>query len=92
MPVINRLAKQFTNVVLTQDWHPPAHRSFASAHPGKKPFDTIVLPYGEQILWPDHCVQGTEGARLNWMNGYDEGTHIVIPREEAILRSHVAGR
>ena len=65
VPVINRLGKQFTNVVLTQDWHPAAHRSFASAHPGKKPFDTIVLPYGEQILWPDHCVQGTEGARLH---------------------------
>jgi nicotinamidase/pyrazinamidase len=64
VPVINDLAKRFANVVLTQDWHPAGHRSFASSHPGKKPFDKITLGYGEQILWPDHCVQGTEGARL----------------------------
>jgi nicotinamidase/pyrazinamidase len=64
VPVINDLAKRFANVVLTQDWHPAGHRSFASSHPGKKPFDKIMLDYGEQILWPDHCVQGTEGARL----------------------------
>ena len=64
VPVINDLAKHFANVVLTQDWHPAGHRSFASSHPGKKPFDKITLDYGEQILWPDHCVQGTEGARL----------------------------
>ena len=64
VPVINDLAKCFANVVLTQDWHPAGHRSFASSHPGKKPFDKITLDYGEQILWPDHCVQGTEGARL----------------------------
>jgi nicotinamidase/pyrazinamidase len=65
VPVINDLAKRFANVVLTQDWHPAGHRSFASSHPGKKPFDKITLDYGEQILWPDHCVQGTEGARLS---------------------------
>ena len=64
VPVINDLAKRFANVVLTQDWHPAGHRSFASSQPGKKPFDKITLDYGEQILWPDHCVQGTEGARL----------------------------
>ena len=64
VPVINDLAKRFANVVLTQDWHPAGHRSFASSHPGKKPFDKITLDYGEQILWPDHCVQGTEGAHL----------------------------
>ena len=64
VPVINELAKRFANVVLTQDWHPAGHRSFASSHPGKRPFDKIALDYGEQILWPDHCVQGTEGARL----------------------------
>ncbi len=58
------MAKRFANVVLTQDWHPAGHRSFASSHPGKKPFDKITLDYGEQILWPDHCVQGTEGAHL----------------------------
>ena len=64
VPLINGLAKRFANVVLTQDWHPAGHRSFASSHVGKKPFDKIALDYGEQILWPDHCVQGTEGARL----------------------------
>ena len=64
VPVANRLAGKFVNVVLTQDWHPAGHRSFASAHPGKKPFDIVRLPYGDQVLWPDHCVQGSEGAAL----------------------------
>ncbi len=59
---INRLAERFAHVVLTQDWHPPDHQSFASAHAGKKPYDTIKLAYGAQVLWPDHCVQGTLGA------------------------------
>jgi len=65
VPVINRLAARFDNVVLTQDWHPRGHASFASSHPGKKPFETIELPYGKQVLWPDHCVQGTPGANLH---------------------------
>ena len=65
VPVINRLAARFENIVLTQDWHPRDHASFASAHPGKKPFETIDLPYGKQVLWPDHCVQGTPGAALH---------------------------
>ncbi|HEX5212306.1 MAG TPA: bifunctional nicotinamidase/pyrazinamidase [Pseudolabrys sp.] len=65
IPVINRIAKGFINVVLTQDWHTPHHVSFASSHPGKKPFDVIKLPYGDQMLWPDHCVQGSEGAQLS---------------------------
>jgi nicotinamidase/pyrazinamidase len=65
VPVINRLAARFENVVLTQDWHPRRHASFASSHPGKKPFETIELPYGRQVLWPDHCVQGTRGAALD---------------------------
>ena len=65
VPVINRLAQRFAHVVLTQDWHPPGHRSFASAHPGKRPFETIELAYGPQILWPDHCVQGTAGAAFH---------------------------
>ena len=60
--VINRLAARFDNVVLTQDWHPRGHASFASSHPGKKPFESIELSYGTQVLWPDHCVQGTSGA------------------------------
>ncbi len=65
VPIINALARRFANVVLTQDWHPVGHHSFASSHPGRKPFDTVTLPYGEQILWPDHCVQGSDGARLH---------------------------
>ena len=65
VPVINRLAARFDNVVLTQDWHPRDHASFASSHPGKKPFETINLPYGKQVLWPNHCVQGTPGAAFH---------------------------
>ena len=65
VPAVNRLAPRFANVVLTQDWHPPGHASFASSHPGKKPFDTTRLAYGEQVLWPDHCVQNTRGADLH---------------------------
>ena len=57
IPVINRIAKGFANVVMTQDWHTAGHVSFASVHPGKKPFETIDLAYGKQVLWPDHCVQ-----------------------------------
>ena len=62
---INRLLPRFRHVAATQDWHPEGHASFASSHPGKKPFDTVVLPYGEQTLWPDHCVQGSPGAELH---------------------------
>jgi nicotinamidase/pyrazinamidase len=65
MPIVNRLASRFRHVVLTQDWHPRDHQSFASAHPGKKPFETIQVSYGPQILWPDHCVQGTRGAEFH---------------------------
>jgi len=65
VPGINRLARRFAHVVLTQDWHPAGHGSFASAHPGKVPFDTLALPYGEQVLWPDHCVIDTEGAAFH---------------------------
>jgi len=65
VPVINRLAQRFENMVLTQDWHPRDHASFASTHRGKKPFEMIDLPYGKQVLWPDHCVQGTSGAALH---------------------------
>jgi nicotinamidase/pyrazinamidase len=64
VPLVNRLATRFEHVVLTQDWHPADHRSFASVHPGRKPYETIELGYGAQILWPDHCVQGTAGAEL----------------------------
>lgn len=65
VPAINRLARRFARVVMTQDWHPPGHASFASSHPGRKPFETIAMPYGPQTLWPDHCVQGTSGAAFH---------------------------
>ena len=58
VPVINKLAGSFENIVVTQDWHTPGHASFASTHAGKKPFETTQMPYGTQVLWPDHCVQG----------------------------------
>jgi nicotinamidase/pyrazinamidase len=64
VPVINKIAPAFQNLVVTQDWHPAGHASFASSHPGKKPFEKIKLAYGNQELWPDHCVQGTHGAAL----------------------------
>ena len=63
--VINRLAGMFAHLIQTQDWHPEGHRSFASAHPGRQPFETIEAPYGPQTLWPDHCVQGTGGAEFH---------------------------
>jgi len=65
VPVINRIAPAFGQVVLAQDWHPPGHQSFASSHPGRRPFETIELAYGVQTLWPDHCVQGTPGAAFH---------------------------
>jgi nicotinamidase/pyrazinamidase len=64
VPVVSRLAGKFANVILTQDWHPPQHVSFASQHAGRRPFETIELPYGRQVLWPDHCVQGSRGAEF----------------------------
>lgn len=65
VPVINRLSKHFDHVIQTQDWHPKGHSSFASSHPNKDPFSVIDMPYGEQVLWPDHCVQGSEGAEFH---------------------------
>jgi nicotinamidase/pyrazinamidase len=78
VPVVNRLAQGFEHVVLTQDWHPPGHLSFASSHPGKKPFDVIDVAYGPQTLWPDHCVQGSAGAEFR--------ADLAIPRAELVLR------
>jgi len=78
IPVINRIAKDFDNVVMTQDWHTAHHISFASTHDGKKPFEVIKLPYGNQVLWPDHCVQGTEGAALS--------KDLAIPQAGLIVR------
>jgi nicotinamidase/pyrazinamidase len=62
VPLINRIARRFAHVAMTQDWHTPRHASFASSHPPHKPFETTALHYGTQVLWPDHCVQGTHGA------------------------------
>lgn len=78
IPLINKLGGYFEHVVLTQDWHTPAHVSFASSHSGKKPFEAIKLPYGDQVLWPDHCVQGTQGAELH--------PGLKIPHAELIIR------
>lgn len=78
VPIVNRLAPAFENVVVTQDWHTPKHTSFASAHPGKKPFETTQLSYGTQVLWPDHCVQGTDDATL--VDG------LKLPNAELIIR------
>jgi nicotinamidase/pyrazinamidase len=75
---INALAERFEHVVLVQDWHPPGHTSFASSHPGKRPFETIELAYGTQVLWPDHCIQGTPGARI--------AEAVRIPRAELVIR------
>ncbi len=65
VPVVNRLAQRFEHMVLTQDWHPPGHSSFATSHPGRAAFESIEMPYGQQTLWPDHCVQGTPGAAFH---------------------------
>ncbi len=65
VPVINRIMPRYDIVVFTQDWHPADHLSFASQHEGKAPFETVTLAYGEQVLWPDHCVQGSEGAEFH---------------------------
>lgn len=65
IPVTNKLIDHFNIIIQTQDWHPAGHSSFASAHPGKNPYDTIEMDYGLQVLWPDHCVQGTTGAEFH---------------------------
>ena len=65
VPVVNRLAKRFAHVALTQDWHPSGHSSFATSHSGSAPFESIDMPYGRQTLWPDHCIQGTSGAAFH---------------------------
>jgi len=65
VPLINRLMPRFEHVILTQDWHPARHHSFASGHPQKQPYDTVDAAYGPQTLWPDHCVQGSAGAEFH---------------------------
>ena len=78
VPIINRIAAGFENVVMTQDWHTKGHASFASAHAGKKPFETTKMPYGTQVLWPDHCVQGSDDAALH--------KDLKIPQAQVIVR------
>ena len=78
IPLINQVANHFPHVILTQDWHPEGHISFASSHPGKEVFDTISLPYGKQTLWPDHCIQDTHGASFH--------PALRIPHAELILK------
>ncbi len=78
IPKINQLAQKFKHIVLTQDWHPDQHISFADNHPNKKPFETIELDYGRQVLWPKHCVQGTHDAEFH--------PHLNIPTAQLIIR------
>ncbi|MFZ0393527.1 MAG: bifunctional nicotinamidase/pyrazinamidase [Terracidiphilus sp.] len=78
IPAIHRIAPLFEHIILTQDWHSPRHLSFASAHPGRKPFETVPVSYGEQTLWPDHCVKGTRGAEFH--------PDLRLPQSELILR------
>jgi len=78
VPLINSLARAFPHVLVTQDWHPPAHISFASAHVGAQPYETIAAPYGSQTLWPDHCLQGSQGAAFH--------PALDLPQAEVILR------
>ncbi|EZP25888.1 bifunctional nicotinamidase/pyrazinamidase [Pseudomonas sp. RIT288] len=78
VPLINRLSGLFKQVIIAQDWHPSGHASFASSHPGRKPYEVIQLPYGEQTLWPDHCVQGTAGAEFH--------PELNLPHAQLIIR------
>ena len=78
VPVANALMGRFAQVVITQDWHPPGHASFASSHPGKQPLEIIQAAYGQQILWPDHCVQGTRGAEFS--------AELAVPHAELVIR------
>ena len=94
VPVINKISAGFQNIVVTQDWHTAGHASFASSYGGKKPFETTVLKYGTQVLWPDHCVQGTDDAalhkdlklptaQLSIRKGYNKGVDSYSAFEEA---------
>ncbi|RZI98210.1 MAG: bifunctional nicotinamidase/pyrazinamidase [Rubrivivax sp.] len=78
VPIINKLSAAFENIVVTQDWHTAGHASFASAHGGKKPFETTKMSYGTQVLWPDHCVQGSDDAALH--------KDLKLPTAQVILR------
>ncbi len=87
---LNALMAEFEAVVLTQDWHPSGHSSFASSHPGKAPFESMGMPYGEQTLWPDHCVQGSEGANFHPALNTDRADLIVRKGFRAAIDSYSA--
>ncbi|CUH38915.1 nicotinamidase/pyrazinamidase [Jannaschia seosinensis] len=78
VPGINTLMDDFRHVILTQDWHPAGHSSFASSHPGRAPYEVIEMPYGPQVLWPDHCIQGTADAAFH--------PDLAVDRARAIIR------
>ncbi len=78
VPIINALARRFQHVVLTQDWHPAGHHSFASSHSGRKPYETVEAAYGAQVLWPDHCMQATPGAEFH--------AQLAIPHAQLVIR------
>ncbi|WP_315802539.1 bifunctional nicotinamidase/pyrazinamidase [Bradyrhizobium sp. SZCCHNS3002] len=90
VPVINRLSRMFDHVVLTQDWHPAGHSSFASSHPGKAPFESVTMPYGPQTLWPDHCIQGTPGAAFHADLATDKAQLIIRKGFRAAIDSYSA--
>jgi nicotinamidase/pyrazinamidase len=85
VPIINRLLANFDHAFATQDWHPPGHSSFASTHPSRAPYETVRMPYGDQVLWPDHALQGSANAALH--GGLDAAKVEVIIRRGSTLRS-----
>jgi nicotinamidase/pyrazinamidase len=90
VPIVNSLIEQFDHVVMTQDWHPAGHSSFASSHPGKQPFETVEMPYGTQTLWPDHCIQGTHGAMFHSGLRWDKGQIVIRKGFRAAIDSYSA--
>jgi nicotinamidase/pyrazinamidase len=90
VPIVNSLIEQFDHVVMTQDWHPAGHSSFASSHPGKQAFETVEMPYGTQTLWPDHCIQGTHGAMFHSGLRWDKGQIVIRKGFRAAIDSYSA--
>jgi nicotinamidase/pyrazinamidase len=90
IPVVNRLAARFDHIVLTQDWHPAGHSSFATSHSGAAPFSSITMPYGPQTLWPDHCIQGTPGAAFHPQLATDRAELVIRKGFRAAIDSYSA--
>lgn len=90
VPIVNRLISKFDHVVMTQDWHPAGHSSFASSHLGKQPFETVEMPYGTQTLWPDHCIQGTRGAMFHSDLTWDKGQIVIRKGFRSAIDSYSA--